>query len=134
MPLYNSASCAIALEVTPKWLDNVLSHHVISGVQQARQGIPRRLSSEAIEILAVARSLTESVGVSMADAIEIGRQLCAESGSVSEPTHRSTVALTELISLSIDRRRLREELDERLARAMEITPQPARGRPPKPKS
>jgi hypothetical protein len=123
MPFYNSLSVSTALNVSPKWLDNLLSHHSIAGVQQAKQGIPRRLSTEAIEIIAIARSLTEATNLPMLSALTLAHSLCT--------TQDASVDLTPFLSISLNIHHFRQSLTQHLAHATEITPQPSRGRPPK---
>ena len=127
MPLYNTAICAEALAVTPKWLDNLLSHHHPldnpHNLPPTRQGVARRLSTEVIEVIAVARVLSEHTGIPIGTALRIARDLCA--------AQHARIDLSPAIAITIDLPQLRNDLSTRLARAMEITPQPQRGRPPK---
>jgi len=121
MPLYNCSSTAAALGVTPKWLDNLLSHNNIDGVSKARQGVPRRLSSEAIETIAVANRLTVGAGIPLATALDVAKQILAT------PNH--SVVLSPGITLSVDMPTLRAIIARQLAHAVEVTPTPPRGRP-----
>jgi hypothetical protein len=121
MPLYNTASTATALEIPAKWLDNLLSHNKIAGVQQARQGIPRRVSIEAVMVVALTKTLTESVKLPTPSAINLANQL------INSPT--GTVRLSPTLTVTIDANSLRESTLNRLAHAVEVTPHPTRGRP-----
>jgi len=121
MPLYNTASTASALQVSHKWLDNLLSHNKISGVQQARQGVPRRVSIDAVMVVAIAKTLTESAGIATPAAVELASQL------VTSPT--GTVTLPNTVTLSVDLDALRHAILDRLAHAVEVTPHRVRGRP-----
>jgi hypothetical protein len=122
MPLYNTTTTALALNIPLKWLDNLLSHHKIPGVHQAKQGIPRRLSPEALEIIAVTHALSQS-GLPIPTALELSHTLCT--------TPESPIALTPFLTLSLDIPLLRRTLSNHLTRAIEIAPTPQRGRPPK---
>jgi hypothetical protein len=48
MRAYTVATVAVTLHVPLKWVDNVITHHHLSGVTRARQGIPRRLTQRAV--------------------------------------------------------------------------------------
>src|SRR5580704_4395697 len=95
MPFYNTSSTATALGISPKWLDNLLSHNKIEGVYQAKQGVARRLSVEAIATIAVTYQLAESVGLPVAQAVGLAEQLFA--------SPQNSVTLSEAITLTLDR-------------------------------
>ena len=117
---YTVATIALALDVDTKWVDNVLSHFVISGVKQSRQGIARRISAEGVLELALVRQLTEHLGIPMELAVARSKVL-AETGEYR---------LGGAISLHLDRAREWGELESRLEFAVEAAPVPRRGRPP----
>lgn len=121
MPLYNTATAAAALGVTPKWLDNLLSHNKIDGVTGARQGVPRRLSGAAVELVAIVRDLSSVIGVPISSAVVIAQQILHE--------HGRNYAVSPAVVLSVDVRALTHEVASSLARAVELTPQRTRGRP-----
>jgi hypothetical protein len=54
-----------------KWVDNVLSHHRVAGVHQARQGILRRVTPAGLLNLEIALSLGRVLGVPIARALDI---------------------------------------------------------------
>lgn len=123
MPLYNTSAAAAAMGVTPKWLDNLLSHNRIDAVPSESQGIARRLSIAAVTQLVLAKELTESLDLPSPAALRLaGRLLESQSGDIR-------VSPTLRITLSIDD--LKANVLERLTRAVEIAPTPRRGRPPK---
>jgi hypothetical protein len=121
MPSYNTSSTATALGISQKWLDNLLSHNKIEGVYQAKQGVARRLSMEAITTIAVTYQLTESIGLPVAQAVRLAEQLFASPDN--------SVVLSDAITLAIDRTQVELSVSQRLAHAVEVTPIPARGRP-----
>ena len=124
MPLYNTSSTASAIGVTDKWLDNLLSHNKIEGVQQARQGVARRLSLEAVLIITVTRSLMEAFSIPAPRAIALANDLMtASTGSVVFPP---------AVSLVLDIPTLRAMVIDQLMHAIEITPTRPRGRPKTP--
>ena len=121
MPLYNSSTTATALGVSQKWLDNLLSHNKIGSIQQGGQGVSRRLSIESIAIISVARTVTESLHVPTGQAVALAERMIASG--------MGEVALSPVIRVTVDLPRLRESLLQALAHAVEVTPNPARGRP-----
>lgn len=121
MPLYNSATTAAALQVPPKWLDNLLSHNKIDGVSRERQGIARRLSLAAVQLVALVRALSYALGVPTASALRVAEHL------LHEPSR--TYRISPSVTLSLDLDALSQEVAGRLAQAVEIAPHPLRGRP-----
>ena len=117
---YTVGTVALALDVPPKWLDNILSHHRIPGVVQERQGVSRKVTSDGFLHLAIAVRLMRELGIPAANALQLAGTL-VESGGI----HRTPSDL----SVSLDVTRLRGELETRLAQAVEIAPVPKRGRP-----
>jgi len=122
---YTIATAALTLEMPIKWLDNTLSHIQITGVQQERQGVARRITIDGLLILAVATVLINELGIQLASAIEISEKLATSGGRYTSP---------EGVSLQVDLEKLRAGLIERLENAVEIAPIPRRGRPPKTKT
>ncbi len=118
---YTIATAALALQVSTKWLDNTLSHCSVQGVSQTRQGVSRKLSIEALTILAVTLAFINDLGMPAATAIEVATQLTRSGGRM---------ALRESITIELDIGRVTAALLERLEHAVEIAPLPRRGRPP----
>lgn len=58
-----------------KWVDNVLSHYSVIGVEQGTRGVERRLTQEAILALAMCRMLARDLGVPLATAVGIANQV-----------------------------------------------------------
>jgi len=121
MPLYNCSSTAAALGVSSKWLDNLLSHNNIDGVSRARQGVSRRLSSDAIVTIAIANQLNAAASVPIGTALQLATQLVE--------TENNMVQLGAGLTLSVDVALLRSKVSAQLAQAVELTPTPPRGRP-----
>jgi hypothetical protein len=116
---YTLATAALALGTPPKWLDNILSHHRVLGVEQKRQGIARRLSIDGLLVLGVALILMREIGLPARRAIETAQYLAKNNG----------IYKFEQLSLSIDLNAFRDELLGKLENAVEIAPVPKRGRP-----
>lgn len=118
---YNIATAALALKVSIKWLDNVLSHHSIAGVEQEGQGIARRLSLEGLLKLSISVLLIQEFDLPTARALEITHILINNQGH-----YESSAGLM----LSLNLRLLENNLLGRLEYAVESAPSPRRGRPP----
>jgi ABC-type amino acid transport substrate-binding protein len=118
---YTIATAALALGTSVKWLDNVLSHNRVPGVAQERQGISRRLTIEALLVLALAVLLIQELGLLTGRAIELAEELAKNEGRF--------IAERGLI-LGLDLTSFRVRLLESLENAVEIAPVPRRGRPP----
>jgi hypothetical protein len=122
MRAYTVATAAITLNVSRKWLDNALSHNRIEGVVQARQGISRKLSPHAVLTLHIALRLVEHLEMPLKRALTLADEL-ARSGESGGRTWRSGLSITLDLDLAT------QEINHRLAQAVEITPLPRRGRP-----
>ncbi len=123
MPLFNTATTASALGVTPKWLDNLLSHNNLAGLPQESQGVARRLSISVITQLALAKELIDQLGVPSPAALAIAAR------ALQEPP--GECYLSPHLRLSLDIASLKSQVLDRLTHAVETAPTPRRGRPPK---
>lgn len=122
MPAYTVTTAAVALEVEPKWLDNLLSHNAVEGVTASVQGRSRRLTLPAIRLIAIAQELVRSLSTPHGTALRTAHQL------VAGTTHSVVLGTLEL---SADLDALDRHLAARLAYAVEVAPVPRRGRPPR---
>ena len=123
MRAYTVAATAVTLGVSKKWVDNVLSHHEVFGVHQARQGILRRVTPAGLLSLELALSLARVLRIPIARALEISNDLIAAKGEEVQLTGSPS------ISLRADVEGMARALNARLEHALEITPIPKRGRP-----
>ena len=123
MPIYNTKTAAIALGVTPKWLDNLLSHNDIPTLHGELQGISRRLSLPAVMTIAVARELIQVLQLPAPTALRLADQLLTNDDG--------NVAVSPDLRFTLQRDRFRSSLTEALDRAVEVAPTPRRGRPRK---
>ena len=121
MPLYNIASTSAALSIPLKWLDNLLSHNKIDGVEQARQGVKRRLSIEAVAVVEISYRMVEATSMPIGQAVALAERLIWSPGNV--------VKIADIVTMSINREALEKALLHELELAVEVTPAPARGRP-----
>ena len=118
---YTVATAALALNVQAKWVDNVLSHFTISGVNQARQGVRRRITLDGLLVLWIAHDIVQNLGIPLRSSLRVA-ELLARTGTFHVSPH---------VSLTVDRDQVRQQLTADLARAVEVAPVPRRGRPPK---
>ena len=118
---YTVATAALALDLPVKWIDNVLSHYIIPGVVQQRQGVSRKLSIEGLLIVAVTAFLIREINTPMSSAIAIARTLAENEGQYES---------REGLELFLDMPAFRTSLLARLEVAVETAPAPRRGRPP----
>jgi hypothetical protein len=123
MPSYNTATAATALRVTPKWLDNLLSHNTIDGFSRDSQGVARRLSLATITVLALAKELVDTLELSVPAALRLADRILDDSSG--------HLVLSPALSLAVHADSLKSDLLARLAHAVESAPSPRRGRPPK---
>lgn len=122
MRAYTVATTAVTLKVPPKWLDNVLSQNDIEGVIKKRQGVPRRLTPQAVITLDLALRLTKALDAAIPVALRLAQRL-------REDSHDQGIDAGHGLRISIDLRLLEADVMERLAHAVEIAPSPPRGRP-----
>jgi len=118
---YTVAATAVTLGVTRKWIDNVLSHHSVTGVLHAKQGIQRQVTPIGLLTLGVALGLGRSMNIPIGRALEISNRLIAAKGG--------EVAFGTYVTLRADVESISRQLEYRLERALEMTPIPKRGRP-----
>ena len=123
MPYYNTATVASALGVTPKWLDNLLSHNDLDGSQRVSQGVSRRLSLATVTVISVAKELIDTVGIKAPAAIELASKLLDSS--------TGELIVSPRLRIKVQTDVLQTDVLDSLARAVEIAPSPRRGRPPK---
>lgn len=117
---YTVATAALALQVSNKWLDNTLSHYAVQGVSQARQGVARRLSVEALTMLSITLCLIADLELPLAKAIRLASQLYHSAG-------KATLSAGTNVEINIDN--ITRLLLTRLEHAVEVAPLPRRGRP-----
>lgn len=125
MRAYTVAAAAVTLKVSTKWLDNVLSHHHVQGVSRKRQGISRRLTPRAILTLELTLRLSRAYGSPLSRALEISEGIIGQGSSGS-----SRLSVGAGLSMSADLESIESDLMAGLAHAVEIAPNPRRGRPP----
>jgi hypothetical protein len=124
---YSVAATALALDVEPKWLDNLLSQHRVPGVSQSRQGVQRRLAPGAVYRIATIHSLNRDVQLPVAAAVRLAEALWEAPSEAGVPDHAS--ARIGEITVVLPRSDIRARVDAALADALEAAPRKRRGRP-----
>lgn len=146
MRAVTTATAAIVLGIERKALDNLLVRLGPDALPKGRQGIERRIPISLLEHLALTTELSELLGVPVREAFILSRALTGdvplEHGSPgSDPesipetstgasgSRDGGAALGDYIRIDADLERLREDLDARLALAIESVVRRPRGRP-----
>jgi len=123
MRAYTVATTAVTLGVGRKWVDNVLSHHRVPGVLQEKQGIVRRVTPVGLLTLDLAITLVRSLAIPIAEGLEMAHRLIAARGTEIQLPGALSIRLRADVSA------VARDLENRLARAVEMSPTPKRGRP-----
>src|SRR6185437_16412809 len=112
MSLYNTATVATAIGATDKWLDNLLSHTRITGVQSESQGVSRRLSLAAVAHIALTKDLVDLLNVPVSTAVRIAADMLAD------PDGKSLAGSSIRLTMNLDE--FRAGVLASLARAVEL--------------
>lgn len=118
---YDARAAALALKVSHKWMDNLLSHHTVPGVVQSRQGVRRLIPPGSLRVIAITLELMETLRLPLPAALELAGRARLAGGQIP---------LSARAFLTLDLAALDRSLDRELALAVEATPTPRRGRPP----
>jgi hypothetical protein len=122
MRTYHVDIAAHASKVERKWIDNLLSHFDIPGVERTRRGSTRRISPTGIYHIALARRIAAGLDTTVKSAVSLAMTLmCA-------PTMETL--LFNGLSFRFDRDAFRAEIDSRINEAVEAIVPAKRGRPP----
>jgi hypothetical protein len=119
---YHVDIAAFAADTDRKWVDNLLSHFDVPGVESQKQGVARRLSIEAVQTVVLVRALVDDTGLATDRALATAtRLLDAENGRL--------VGDSGWLTVHIDRAAFDAEIDRRVAAAVEAVVPKRRGRP-----
>ena len=121
MRSYHVAAASFAIGCDAKWLDNLITQCSPDGITRAQRGVARRVSAEAVLTIAVARAIALDLGLPLARALGLARELVAGAGRLTCPGGTS---------LSFDVDGMRGAIAQRLEDAAEVLVAPRRGRPP----
>jgi len=117
---YHIAAASLAIGCDVKWLDNAITQFSPPGVTRARRGVARRISADAVLIIAVARRISLDIGSPTGRALELATQLVETGGRIAGPGGTA---------LAFDVEALRHSIETRLGDAAEVLVAPRRGRP-----
>jgi hypothetical protein len=120
--LYHVDIARFAAKADHKWVDNLLSHFAVPGVERARQGLARRISADGIHHIALIRVITRDLGVSTGTALTLAERLLSENAA--------KVDVEPGLSLTLDRVSFVRRIDAAIADAVEAVEPARRGRPP----
>jgi hypothetical protein len=119
---YHIDIAAIAAGSDRKWVDNLVSHFGVAGVESARRGVPRRIATAGLYRIVLIRRLHVEFGVSIAQAVNLADRLFASAGA--------RVPVDVGLELTFDRAAFETAIDARIAEAVETFRPAPRGRPP----
>ena len=105
-----------------KWIDNLLSHFDIPGVETSRRGVSRRIAPIGIYHIALAHQLVLQLGLPVKAAVALAESLM-RSDSPEFP-------ICNGLWLFFDRPAFQAAVDARLVEAVEAVVPARRGRPP----
>lgn len=119
--LYHIEVAQHAVGADKKWVDNLLSHFEVPGVERARQGIARRISSRGIYHIALIHRLNSELGISVSSALPLATRLLA--------SHAGRVGVGLWLELEVDLPSMQHGLDRLIEEASEISAPARRGGP-----
>lgn len=121
MRLYSIAVVSLAIGAPTKWTDNLIAHHEIPDVRSRTRGVARGVSWNALVRIALVRELHLGLGCGVREAVSLADLLL-----------RATMGTTSAgrwLTVTFARAAFEQELQRRLADALESAPRPRRGRP-----
>jgi hypothetical protein len=139
-----TTTAAIVLGIERKVLDNLLVRLAPEALPKGRQGVERRIPISLLEHLALTTELSEMLGVPVREAFTLSRALTGEiplaprnetsragqaPGGAMGASRAGRAVLGDYLRIDADLERLREDLDVRLALAIESVVRRPRGRP-----
>ena len=119
---YHVDIAVFAADSDRKWVDNLLSHFNVPGVDSAKQGVARRISAHGIYHVALTRVLSRDAGMSVDAALAFAQRLLTTDANHAE--------LAPGLELRIDRHAFQRDVDARITDAVESIVPRRRGRPP----
>lgn len=120
---YHVDIARFAARADHKWVDNLLSHFDVPGVERARQGLARRISAAGIHHIALIKAMSRGLGVSTGTAVTLAARLLSE--------NTSKVDLEPGLSLTLEKGSFLSRVDAAISDAVEAVQPARRGRPPK---
>lgn len=126
---YSTKLIALTIAASPKWVDNLLSHHTLPGVSRTKQGVERQVTDEGLLAIEMTRMLARELGVPLSRAAAISRiAIASRSDMPLRFVTESGIAV--VFPLAAIELRLRGRMIE----AVEAIGRVPRGRPPRDRS
>ena len=119
---YTSRAVALTIGAPVKWLDNLLSHHHLPGIDRGKQGRERRITDQGLITIGIVRLLSQDLGIPIARATQLASNIADGADSASIPVAQG-------ITLVISRRDILQRLRAQLEDAIETVGRLPRGRP-----
>jgi len=120
--LYSVAITSLAIDAPLKWTDNLLSQYAIPDVRARTRGVARGITWTAMIHIALIRELHIALGCGVREAVRLAADLLGSPAGA--------IAVSDRLTLRIERESFERALHMRLADALESAPRPRRGRPP----
>ena len=105
-----------------RWVDNLISRFVVSGVDGSGRGSARRLTLAAVREIALIRTLSADLGIPLTSAVPIAQRILASDGA--------EVSVGPWLRIGFNRTEFLERVDELIADGVEVMTPTRRGRPP----
>ena len=105
-----------------KWVDNLLSHFDVPGVERGRRGSARRVTQAGLYHIALVRVIAQELGVPLKTSVMLATTLMR--------TESPELPVFGTLALRFDRELFQREVDARVAEAVEAIVPARRGRPP----
>src|SRR4051812_39255156 len=99
---YHVDIAVVAASADRKWVDNLLSHFDVPGVDVARQGVARRISTHGMYHIALVWRLSHEAGMSVQMALELAGRLLT--------TDANHIVLAPALELRLDRHAFQREI------------------------
>jgi len=119
---YHVDIAGYAASTPRKWVDNLLSHFEVPGVEQGRRGSARRVTQVGLYHIALVRIIARELGVPLKTAVMLATTLMR--------TESPELPVIGTLALRFDRELFQREVDARVAEAVEAIVPARRGRPP----
>ena len=120
---YSVRLVALTLDCDAKWIDNLLSHHPLPGVERQQRGMERRLSYDAVVIIEATRMLTVDLGLPLSRALAIATRVLSSTDASRQ------ILTTSGIAISLPLAAIEARVRGRLIDAVEGVAHIQRGRP-----
>ena len=119
---YHIDIAGYAADADRKWVDNLLSHFEVPGVEQGRRGSARRVTQVGLYHIALVRAIARELGATLKTSVMLATTLMH--------TESPELRIIGTLALRLDRDRFQREVDARVAEAVEAIVPARRGRPP----